>query len=118
MFVTKLPFPVIGLGLYWLDIIDHYVNNYTVLIDGLLEAVAVAWVWGFIKNMRKVLLQGIWRDSWYNGCPHAIIPYRSLCPRFLFHKFNACAPVLLLCRSIINLLCGLLGLMQWPVLLL
>ena len=45
-------------GLYWLDIIDHYVMNYTVLIDGLLEAVAVAWVWGFVGDVKKVWLLG------------------------------------------------------------
>mmetsp|Transcript_139792 Transcript_139792/g.243374 ORF Transcript_139792/g.243374 Transcript_139792/m.243374 type:complete len:795 (-) Transcript_139792:289-2673(-) len=41
-------------GLYWLDILDHYINNYTVLIDGLMEAICVSWVWGYIKNARQV----------------------------------------------------------------
>ena len=46
----------VHIGLYWLDILDHYINNYTVLIDGLLEAICVSWVWGYIKNVRQVLL--------------------------------------------------------------
>lgn len=30
-------------GLYWLDIVDHYVNTYGLVIGGLLEAIAIGW---------------------------------------------------------------------------
>ncbi|MFW6288129.1 MAG: sodium-dependent transporter [bacterium] len=30
-------------GLYWVDIIDHYINNYGLIIAGILEAVALGW---------------------------------------------------------------------------
>lgn len=30
-------------GLYWVDIIDHYINNYGLIIGGILEAVALGW---------------------------------------------------------------------------
>ncbi len=32
-------------GLYWLDIVDHYVNTYGLIIAGLLEAIAIGWIY-------------------------------------------------------------------------
>ncbi|MBU0502593.1 MAG: sodium-dependent transporter [Candidatus Margulisbacteria bacterium] len=33
-----------GTGLYWLDIIDHYINQYGLVLAGILECLVVAWV--------------------------------------------------------------------------
>eukprot|EP00756_Hemistasia_phaeocysticola_P028833 Hpha_TRINITY_DN16194_c7_g8::TRINITY_DN16194_c7_g8_i1::g.7200::m.7200/K05035/SLC6A2; solute carrier family 6 (neurotransmitter transporter, noradrenalin) member 2 len=44
-FLTGLAFTA-DVGLYWLDLVDHYVFNYAALLDGALQAVAVGWVWG------------------------------------------------------------------------
>eukprot|EP01006_Ploeotia_vitrea_P048632 TRINITY_DN67256_c1_g16_i1.p1 TRINITY_DN67256_c1_g16~~TRINITY_DN67256_c1_g16_i1.p1 ORF type:complete len:840 (-),score=87.61 TRINITY_DN67256_c1_g16_i1:304-2709(-) len=52
------------IGFYWLDIVDHYINNYTVLIDGLLESVAVTWVWGYAADRYKV---GASSSRWWAG---------------------------------------------------
>eukprot|EP01065_Artemidia_motanka_P045884 TRINITY_DN6830_c0_g1_i2.p1 TRINITY_DN6830_c0_g1~~TRINITY_DN6830_c0_g1_i2.p1 ORF type:complete len:594 (+),score=139.10 TRINITY_DN6830_c0_g1_i2:60-1784(+) len=41
-------------GLYWLDLVDHYVFSYLVLIDGVLQAVAVGWVLGYPAAAGKV----------------------------------------------------------------
>jgi len=30
-------------GMYWVDIVDHYINNYGLIIGGILEAVALGW---------------------------------------------------------------------------
>ncbi len=40
-----------GAGLAWLDVVDNFVNSYTLVITGVLEAVAVGWFF----NTRKVL---------------------------------------------------------------
>ena len=40
-----------GAGLAWLDIVDNFVNSYTLVLTGVLEAVAVGWFF----NTRKVL---------------------------------------------------------------
>jgi NSS family neurotransmitter:Na+ symporter len=32
-----------GAGLYWLDIVDHYVNQYGLVLAGILECVIVGW---------------------------------------------------------------------------
>lgn len=36
-------------GLYWLDIIDHFINVYGLLVVGVLEAVAIGWIFGADK---------------------------------------------------------------------
>ncbi len=33
-------------GLYWLDIVDHYINSYGLIVGGILEAIAVGWFYG------------------------------------------------------------------------
>ncbi|MGM0411019.1 MAG: sodium-dependent transporter, partial [Bacillota bacterium] len=33
-------------GLYWLDIVDHYINSYGLIIGGILEAIAIGWFYG------------------------------------------------------------------------
>ncbi|MFW6287540.1 MAG: sodium-dependent transporter [bacterium] len=30
-------------GMYWVDIVDHYINNYGLIIGGILETVALGW---------------------------------------------------------------------------
>ena len=36
-------------GLYFLDVIDHFVNSYTLIAVGILECIAVGWVFGAEK---------------------------------------------------------------------
>ncbi|MFH1541571.1 MAG: sodium-dependent transporter [bacterium] len=33
-----------GAGLYWLDIVDHYINQYGLVLAGILECLVVGWV--------------------------------------------------------------------------
>ena len=35
-----------GAGLYWLDIVDHWMNNYGLVVIGFLECIAVGWFYG------------------------------------------------------------------------
>lgn len=35
-----------GAGLYWLDIIDHHINNFLLLLIGIAECIAVGWMFG------------------------------------------------------------------------
>jgi neurotransmitter:Na+ symporter, NSS family len=41
-------------GLYLLDIVDHFVTNVNLIVIGLLEAIAVGWIFG-AEKMRKYL---------------------------------------------------------------
>lgn len=36
---------VTGAGLYWLDIVDHFMNNFGLFLVALLECFVVAWIW-------------------------------------------------------------------------
>ncbi|GMH38798.1 hypothetical protein BSKO_06696 [Bryopsis sp. KO-2023] len=42
------------IGLSLLDVFDHYINIYGVMITGLAEAVAVSWVYGYEDTVRRV----------------------------------------------------------------
>ncbi len=35
-----------GAGLYWLDIVDHFINNFGLLVVGILEAILIGWIFG------------------------------------------------------------------------
>lgn len=58
-----------GAGLYILDILDHFLVNYAIVIMGLLEAVAVGWIWKgdklkkFISERSKSPLGSWWTFS-------------------------------------------------------
>jgi neurotransmitter:Na+ symporter, NSS family len=45
---------VTGAGLYFLDIVDHYVTNYSLILVGIFECVAVGWIYGAGK-LRKFI---------------------------------------------------------------
>lgn len=42
LFVTKA-------GLYWLDIIDHFINEFNLLFIGIFETIAIGWIFGAAK---------------------------------------------------------------------
>ena len=33
-----------GSGLYWLDIVDHYINQYGLVVAGILECLIIGWI--------------------------------------------------------------------------
>jgi len=43
-----------GAGLAWLDIVDNFVNSYTLVLTGVLEAVAVGWFFKTSKVLTEV----------------------------------------------------------------
>jgi len=54
-------------GLYWLDIVDHFIMIYGLLVVGTLEAVAIGWIFGAGKikewvNASSDVRAGIWWD--------------------------------------------------------
>ncbi len=54
-------------GLYWLDIVDHFINTYGLVLVGLLEAVAIGWIFGADKikewvNRNSEVNAGPWWD--------------------------------------------------------
>ena len=56
---------VTNAGLYYLDIVDHFVTNYVLLLVGIFESIAIGWIYGadklreyINKNAKKKI--GVW----------------------------------------------------------
>jgi len=45
---------VTGAGFYWLDIVDHWMNNYGLVVIGFLECIAIGWFYG-AKKLRAFI---------------------------------------------------------------
>ncbi len=43
-----------GSGLYWLDIVDHWMNNYGLVVIGFLECIVIGWFYG-TKKLRDYI---------------------------------------------------------------
>ncbi|KAF2956696.1 sodium-dependent transporter [Marinitoga sp. 38H-ov] len=65
-FIFGLLFSTQG-GLYWLDIIDHYMGTYALLVVGILESIVIGWVFGaeklrdYINSVSEIKI-GKWFD--------------------------------------------------------
>ncbi len=64
-----------GAGLYILDIVDHFVTNYVIILVGLFTSIAVGWVYG-AEKMRLFLNSsgGAKVGKWWNVSIKYIIP--------------------------------------------
>ncbi|MBW2965375.1 sodium-dependent transporter [Candidatus Woesearchaeota archaeon] len=62
-------------GLYFLDIIDHFLMSYNLLIVGILECLAVGWIYGADKMRRYINSVSDWKvGRWWNAAIRYIIP--------------------------------------------
>jgi NSS family neurotransmitter:Na+ symporter len=73
-FLVSLIF-VTGAGLYVLDIVDHFINNYGVAIAGLVEAILIGWFFN-IKDIRNYVnpLSDFSVGKWWDICIKIITP--------------------------------------------
>ncbi len=64
-----------GAGLYILDIVDHYINNYGVALAGLIEIVMLAWFFN-LESIRSYVnpLSDFQVGKWWNICLKYITP--------------------------------------------
>ncbi|QTA37452.1 sodium-dependent transporter [Thermosipho ferrireducens] len=62
-------------GLYWLDIIDHFLGTYALLIVGILEAIVIGWIFG-AEELRKYINQvsEVKIGKWFNFSIKYLIP--------------------------------------------
>jgi len=54
-----------GAGLYWLDIVDQWMNNYGLVVIGLLECVMVGWFYGTRKLREYINEVSDFRVGWW-----------------------------------------------------
>ena len=64
-----------GSGLYWIDIIDHYINTFMLLIIGILETMVIGWIFGAEKLRDYLNSLFTWNiGTWYDLCIKFIVP--------------------------------------------
>jgi len=69
-----------GAGLYFLDIVDAFINSYSIVVVGLLEAIVIGWIIG-TKNIREhsnsvsIYSIGKWWDIMVKFVTPAILTY-------------------------------------------
>ncbi len=64
-----------GAGLYFLDIVDHFVTNFGLVLVGIFECIAVGWIYKADK-LRAYINKVSWRNTgrWWNVTIKFIIP--------------------------------------------
>ncbi len=66
-------------GLFWVDIVDHYITHYGLVIIGILECVIVGWVLksgklkDYIDHVSEINFKGLWGFCW-SACIRVITP--------------------------------------------
>ncbi len=62
-------------GIYWLDIVDHHINNFGLTTFGLFECIAIGWFVG-AEDMRKYINENsdFKIGRWWNVCVKYITP--------------------------------------------
>jgi len=56
-----------GAGLYFLDIVDHFVTSYNLIFVGVCQAVLVGWIYGAEKLRREINQVSDWKlGKWWN----------------------------------------------------
>jgi len=54
-----------GAGMFWLDIVDHWMNNYGLVVIGLLECIAIGWFYGTGKLKEYINEVSDFRIGWW-----------------------------------------------------
>ena len=73
-FIISLLYATKG-GLYWLDIVDRYVNNWNIIAVALLQAIAIGWVFKS-KKIREYInpISDVKLGRWFDVLVMAITP--------------------------------------------
>lgn len=62
-------------GLYFLDIIDHFVNAYNLILIGLLQAILVGWIYGAERMRTYINEVSDWKiGRWWNVSIKYVVP--------------------------------------------
>ena len=62
-------------GLYFLDIVDHFVTSYNLLLVGICQSILVGWIYGAEKMRRYINQVSDWRvGKWWNIAVKYLIP--------------------------------------------
>ncbi|MBN2407803.1 MAG: sodium-dependent transporter [Elusimicrobia bacterium] len=80
-------------GLYWLDIVDHFITNYGLVVVGLLECLLIGWYLGSEKMREHInrVTDGIRLGRWWDVSVKFLIPLilAAILISSLFNEFSA-----------------------------
>lgn len=64
-----------GAGLYILDIVDYFLNNFGLVVVGMLEAIAIGWLVGLAKYKKYANDYSYFKlGSWWDLCVKFVVP--------------------------------------------
>ena len=64
-----------GAGLYFLDLIDHFITNFGLVIVGIFEAIAIGWIFGAEKLRTYINSVSDWKvGKWWNYAIKYFVP--------------------------------------------
>lgn len=56
-------------GIHWLDIVDHFITQYGLVVAGILECIVLGWVYGARKLRDHVNHYSVWHlGKWWDVC--------------------------------------------------
>lgn len=62
-------------GLYFLDIVDHFVTNYNLVLVGICQAILAGWIYGAEKLRRYINSVSDWQlGKWWNLAVRYLVP--------------------------------------------
>jgi NSS family neurotransmitter:Na+ symporter len=64
-----------GGGLYWLDIVDHFLTHYGLVVVGFLECIVIGWIFG-ARRLREHIrhISGLVLGRWWDICVKFFTP--------------------------------------------
>lgn len=63
-------------GIYFLDIVDHFVTSYNLLLTGLFQAILAGWIYGAERLRRYINQVSDWSiGKWWNLAIKYLIPF-------------------------------------------
>jgi len=66
-------------GIFWLDIVDHFLNQYGLVLAGIIECIILGWVYKAGKLRAHINHYSSWNiGRWWNICVKAVIPLSLL----------------------------------------
>lgn len=62
-------------GLYFLDVIDHFVSNFGLVLVGIFECLAIGWIYGAERMRQYINSVSDWKiGRWWNYCIKYVVP--------------------------------------------
>ncbi|MBU1112741.1 MAG: sodium-dependent transporter [Candidatus Omnitrophica bacterium] len=66
-------------GLYWLDIVDHFLTQYGLVVGAIFECILIGWIYKAQRLKEHINHYSSWKPNrWWNVCVKIVIPLSLL----------------------------------------